>query len=256
MPRVIDTFMFRDELDMLECRLRTLDHLVDQYVIVESALTHRGQSKPLHYLDHAERFAPWADKITHVTYEGEADSPWDREHQQRDAALVALRDDTDPFDMVLISDVDEFPPLHWDNRTAEVLSHPAPVAFSQKLCMYAVDWLYPEPHRCSVMSQYRHIEHQGSLAALRDQRDSLLPVEGGWHFTWLGGVRAQQQKLAVTCHTEMTADQARIITSGRAYEEGAHHSGGLLMEPVEVDDTWPTWIAERKCPETWFRPRP
>ena len=43
--------MFRDELDMLECRLRELEDVVYRHVLVEAPVTHRGDPKPLYYAE-------------------------------------------------------------------------------------------------------------------------------------------------------------------------------------------------------------
>jgi hypothetical protein len=245
---IFDCFMFRDELDMLEVRLREYENQDVRHVLVESPVTHRGDPKPLHYGENRERFAPWADRIVHVVaggLDGPMD-PWPREHAQRDAAMGVLEESARPGDTVLICDVDEFVPV------APLLM--LPVAFCQRLCMYAVDWEYPERHICSVATSWNHVRSKG-LAAIRDGRYGYPMVYAGWHLTWLGGVEAQRAKLAVTCHTEMTAAEAQRIWSGACYERGEHHSGTCQMNPVEVDETWPRMIWERKCPLSWFRPR-
>jgi hypothetical protein len=245
-----DCFMFRDELDMLEVRLHDLDGRVDAHVLVESPVTHRGDPKPLHYQENRDRFAPWAGKIIHVAANDLPDhpDPWLREHRQRDAAMWALRDRAAGDDIVLISDVDEFVP--WPFPVPE----PA-VAFSQRLAMYAADWLYPQEHVCTVAARWDHVAAAGSLARVRDSRHSYPLVRGGWHLTWLGGVEAQREKLGVHCHLEMRPDEAERIASGRAYRNGEHQSGDCLMIPVDVDETWPERIWRRQCPESWFRPR-
>ena len=255
MPKVWDCVMLNGELDMLECRLRELPQ-VWRHVIVESPVTHRGGPKPLHYAANRERFAAWADRIIHVVAGGlppwvglgpDPVNPWAREHTQRDAAQGALADAGDD-DVVLIADVDEFPPA--------LFPLPDPVlAFDQRLCMYAVDWEYPELHRCTVAARMGYIRQQGSLAAVRDGRYGYPGVSGGWHLTWLGGVEAQRAKLATICHTEMTGHEASLIRDGRCYREGIHHSGQLMMRPVDVDSTWPEMIWKRECPASWFRPR-
>lgn len=268
-PRIWDTFMLRDELDMLECRLRELEGTVYRHVIVESPVSHRGDPKPLAFSAVGrERFARWADRIIHVVADlpdlpGPADAgedapdpeaarehkrleAWMREHAQRDAALPYLAEAAND-DIILISDVDEFPPKDFH------VKGPA-VSFSQQLAMYAVDWLYPERHTCSVAAKAWFVRHMG-LANVRDARGSFPVIEGGWHLTWLGGEEGQRQKLAVTCHLEMTGLSKELLASGRCYREGIHHTGDFQMVPVDVDETWPRWIWERKCPENWFRPR-
>ena len=160
MSRIWDVFMYRDEVDMLECRLRELDGKVHRHVLVESRTTHRGDPKPLHYMENRERFAPWADRIVHIVADVPASpDPWAREHAQRDAARLALRD-ADPDDMVLIADVDEIP------SAAALDARPdRAVTLLQRLCMYAVDWEYPERHLCSVIARAGAIG--SSLAAVQ-----------------------------------------------------------------------------------------
>lgn len=249
MSRVWDCIMLRDELDMLECRLRELAGRVHKTVLVESPVTHRGDPKPLHYTDNRERFAPWADRIVHIVADApDHPDPWAREHSQRDAALRGLADAA-PDDMVLIADVDEIPSV-----TALEARPDGAAALLQRLCMYAVDLEYPQRHLCSVIARAGSVG--SSLASVRDARYSMPVIEdGGWHLTWLGGVKGQQEKLRVTCHTEMTAYEYALINSGKCYNDGIHHSGQFQMTSVDVDETWPRWIYERKCPQNWFRPR-
>lgn len=246
---IIDCFMFRDELDMLEGRLRELDSLVDSFVLVEAPVTHQGDPKPLVFAENTSRFEPWAHKIVHVVADGLPSSmtPWRREHAQRDAARPALDAIAADDDVVLIADVDEFPPRGFDYDAM------GPVAsFAQRLAMYAVDWLYPEPHVCTVAARWDALKGK-SLAAVRDNRYAYPVTEGGWHLTWLGGQEGQQAKLAVTCHDEMTDHSKHLLASGRCYREGIHHTGEFMMTPADVDDTWPAFIWERRCPESWFR---
>ena len=245
---IYDCFMFRDELDMLEVRLREFEDRDVRHVLVEAPFTHRGGPKPLYYAENQERFAPWAERVSPIVAAGldVPMDPWAREHAQRDAAMLALRDAAGD-DVILVSDVDEFPP--WP------LPDPDPVtAFRMRLMMYAADWEYPEPHICSVAARWNYVKNRG-LAAVRDGRCGYPVTGGGMHLTWLGGPAEQARKLAVTCHLELSAESADLIASGRCYREGIHHSGTCQMIPAEVDQTWPKMIRERKCPPSWFRPR-
>lgn len=251
MSRVFETFMIRDELDMLEVKLEEHDPFVDRWIIVESPVTHRGDPKPMHLLQNIERFAPWKDKITHVVAHlpppDKAGDPWVREHVQRDMATGALAALCDDDDIVLLTDLDEFVP--------QPMPEPSPVlSFRMRLMMYAVDWEYPELHFCSVAARWRWLRGR-SLAAVRDHRHNWRVADGGFHLTWLGGLEGQRRKLGVHCHLEMTPAEHDLIWNGLSYELGAHHGGAIQMTPVDVDKTWPRPIWEHRCPENWFRPR-
>ena len=105
-----DTFMFRDELDMLEARLTELeDSPVYRHVLVEATTTHTGIPKPLYYDGNKERYARWADRIVHVIADvSNEPHPWAMEHAQRNHIWAAIAD-ADPDDIVILGDVDEIP---------------------------------------------------------------------------------------------------------------------------------------------------
>jgi hypothetical protein len=88
-PTIVDTFMFNNELDILQMRLEELYNAVDHFVLVEAKVDHQDHPKPLHYAENRERFKPWADKIVHVIAgdmptKAQDNDPWAREHAQRE----------------------------------------------------------------------------------------------------------------------------------------------------------------------------
>lgn len=250
--------MLGSELDMLEVHLAELDRYVYRWVVVESQRTHTGRLKPLYYLDNRERFAPWADRIVHVVADLPAGGdPWVAEHAQRDAALGALTD-ADPDDVVLIGDVDEFPPRRFLNPDPGVhvrqdLGADPAVGFFQLAAAFAVDWLHPQPQVCTAAARAGYARAHG-LAAVRDARDRYPRVTGGWHFTWLGGPQTWRDKLATTCHSEITGLAAERIRAGECFRDGVWYDGQPLI-PTDVTTAWPARIAQRQCPASWFRPR-
>ena len=251
MCRIWDTFMFRDELDMLEARLTELeDSPVYRHVLVEGTTTHTGIPKPLYYAENQERFAPWADRIIHIIADvSNEPHPWALEHAQRNHVWKAIGD-ADPDDVVILGDVDEIP------SPQAVAAEPAPaIAFDMRWCIFAVDWERPAGQRCSVSARLGYLRGCPDLSAVRDTRSSLQAVTpGGFHLNWLGGVEGIRQKLTATCHAgELPRD---LLASGRCYTEGIDYTGEGRLTPVDIDATWPKYIWERRCPENWFRPRP
>jgi Glycosyltransferase family 17 len=256
MTRLWDTFMFHDELDMLEVHLTELGPYVWRFILVEAARTHTGAAKPLHYAQNRERFAAWAGQIIHVTADLPAGDPWAAEHAQRDAALGALAG-ADPDDVVLIADVDEFPPRHFLKPDPHVharqgLGADPAAGFLQTAAAFAADWLHPQPQVCTAAARAGYARQHG-LAAVRDARGRYPQIRGGWHFTWLGGPDAQRRKLASTCHAEITGPAAARITSGACYRDGIWYDGQPLIA-ADVSAAWPAPIAQRRCPSSWFRP--
>ena len=261
MALIFDTFMAggsEAEVDIWECRFRELESVPNlHHVIVEAEVTHRGDPKPLWFEKHADRFSPWAERITYVRVPAdmlpsvkENASPWCREFAQREYCHAGL-DEASPDDIVLHGDADEIPsPGAIKALSAKEL--PFPAVFQMRLCMYAVDWLHPLPWHGTIRTKVRSV---GSFASLRGMRNSLPTImNGGSHLSWMGGVEAHRAKLETHCHLEMTEETKEALRSGEWLRDG-RHSDGHKLEPVDVDETWPRWVWKRECPESWFRPR-
>jgi hypothetical protein len=260
-PLVIDAFPFHDELDILECRLYELERAVDWFVIVEADVTHQDRPKPWYLAENADRFKPWADKIVNVqaselpTAKDNAD-PWAREHAQREHIATGLSIiGVGANDIVLQSDVDEIPrALQARNVRPQGL-----LAFEQRLHCFAVDWLHPEPWRGTVAGTGTSIKALGLMpfGRMRDSRN-VAPCppalrNAGWHLSWLGGRDRALHKLGAFCHPEIARETYEGLREDR-YLRNGWHVDGKRMAPYEGDD-WPKWIKERRCPESWFRPR-
>ena len=99
MPRrVFDCFLYNGE-PILDLRLQCLGPHVDRFVIVESALTFKGDAKPPRF--RGEMAGPWAHKVDYVLLGADdhdgCHSAWDREALQRNAirrGLATADDDT------------------------------------------------------------------------------------------------------------------------------------------------------------------
>lgn len=271
MVAVIDTFIFggADEscLDMLQCRLEELDSSpVTRHVIVESERDHQGRAKPLWYRESGDRFSAWHSKITYAVAslppESEYINPWQRENMQRMRIAEAVQD-TPGEDFVLLADVDEIPSPYALEFMAQGVN--GMFAFNMRLAMFAVDWVHEDPTRISV-GGLRY-----NLGALHEQRNNAyrsgLPLvqDAGWHFTWLGGPDAIKAKADQFCHLELremilhSNDEQLLYEQGYTWhgDDGPYPPREVTVQQlaVEVDETWPAYIRERRCPESWFRPR-
>lgn len=243
------------ELLLLECRLTELYDAVDGFVIVEATVDHQDHPKPLHYREHEDRYAQWADKIHYVAADRlptleEDPGPWGREHAQREwiaEGLRALAVDND--DIVLQSDLDEIP-------TALTARNVRPqgknyVGFHQRGHFFAVDWQYPPGWRGTVAARAAAIP---SFRQMRDCRNFALPLpNAGWHFSWLGGTEESVlAKVRSFCHPEV---EGRIIGDPGRFMRDGIHVDGVKLQPVEVDRSWPLWMrTPGNVPAEWFRP--
>jgi hypothetical protein len=125
---------------------------------------------------------------------------------------------------------------------------------------FAVDWLHPENWRGTVAGTAATVKALGDrmFSKMRDTRN-FAPCpphmhDAGHHFSWVGGNEYGWRKLASFCHPEIER-QVRDGLAGDIFYRDGWHVDGSKLAPVDVDDTWPRWIAERSCPDVWFRPR-
>ena len=263
--RIFDTFIFFNELDLLECRLRELEDLPIQHILVESAVTLQGNPKPLYYRENQERFAPWKDRIKTVVV-GDApmlqlQNSWQRQAYQRECIFIGLKAlDAELDDLIIFSDVDEIPRASVLRQDMET-----PRALSLKHHLFAVDWLHPYPITAPVAVRLKDVGHFDSLRirknGWRTRKNGWRQIpDAGWHFSWLGGPNAIKLKAAAYAHTELTDLIQRWADEGRLYQSGhAWSSDGSILDiqmvAVEVDETYPRWMQEGKFPPSWYRPR-
>ena len=250
-----DTAMVNDEFDIIECRLYELQDVPNLiHVFVEADVDHQDHPKPYHLSDNLERFAPWKDRIRVVRASGlptfaQDPDPWSRERAQREHAWTALQD-AEPTDVVLHGDIDEIPtPLVVRNLGGPWVGFRV---LLQRLFCFAVDWEHPGQWRGTVVGHARDIEEFADMRSMRGFAQ-LLP-NAGWHLSWLGGQEQTLKKLGSFCHPEIADRTLEGLRSDEFMRLG-YHVDGVKMNPVDVDETWPRWVSEGKCPDSWFRPR-
>ncbi|RDX57142.1 glycosyltransferase family 17 protein [Lentinus brumalis] len=183
LPEVWDAVLFSSELDLLEIRLHELAPVVSKFFIVEADRTFTGIPKNLTFEAHADRFAPFADKIVHSVFNARTlkpgESPFINEGAQRGHMDALLRQHVDPTKatpLVVFSDVDEIPYAH-TMRLLRRCEAPNPIHLQMREYLYSFEWPAGEGswraqvHRLgSPKSGYGH----GQVAELK-------LADSGWH---------------------------------------------------------------------------
>jgi beta-1,4-mannosyl-glycoprotein beta-1,4-N-acetylglucosaminyltransferase len=198
---LVDSFMFYNELDVLELRLTVLDEYVDLFVIVESELNHVGTTKELFFQKNKERFAKWLNKIEHVIVTAEEspkdENPWCREKYQRNCISRGLTNV--PKDaVIMISDVDEIPNLSF--IPFENLPH-LTVSIHMWMFEYSCDYIFTgEPWVGTVMTNLDYFKRYGPNY-MRDNRWKFPVIQyGGWHLSSFGDGSHVWNKLRTYAH--------------------------------------------------------
>lgn len=242
MTKIIDTFLFFQELDLAEIRMEYLNDLVDHFVIVEAAQTFSGKPKPFNFEANKNRFARFSDKITYIKIEGQynnhtavvaylgskADNTsskirsfleghnhyskdalsWVLESFHRECIHYALSQIAQDNDVIMLSDLDEIPSR---KRLSELKMAPPHhfVSMRQHEFCYFLnffkdsDWIGP------IAAPYSLFKDR-SLNELRRAATNALPPfsappleDGGWHFTSIGDIETIRKKIESWAHQEL-----------------------------------------------------
>ena len=113
--KIIDCFIFYNELDLLKYRLNLLNNIVDYFIIVESTHTFIGKEKKLFFNENKHLFENFADKIIHIIVDDlpykyndvniSRNNVWNNEFFQRNAISRGINyiKDLAQSDLIIIS---------------------------------------------------------------------------------------------------------------------------------------------------------
>lgn len=240
--KIYDCFLFSNELDILEIRLRYLSPYVDYFVIVESNHTFSGKSKPYNLENNWARFKNYEDKIIYLLIEQDPSNFTFREHEGYDPndgafrmeaearnSLMYINNRLEAEDMAILSDVDEIP-CAYVLRAAiagiNLKSFPSPLALPMQFFAYYLNNLTVSgPDVLWKGSIIISAEQWLSTSpqSLRDKRNIMHSpnTRNSFHFSWMNGVEAIKNKIQSFAHTEF--DRPHIVNDEaihKAIEEG------------------------------------
>ena len=213
---IYDCFSFFNELDLLEIRLKTLDCVVDKFVLSESNYTHTGQKKPLYFKENLSKFSQFKDKIIHIVSpdpefpdkaEVDIEYRWLCENKQRNATIKAIEKVLKPNDILIISDLDEIPnPL----TLKKAIKLKRPVRLRQKLYYYYLNYrccTTPFWNTGTIVLSYNDLKNSQTYkktindtafnlsentsptaTKVRALRGIKILDNGGWHFSYIGKI--------------------------------------------------------------------
>lgn len=230
--KVFDTFLFFNEIDLLEVRLNTLCDVVDFFVITEARVTFSGVPKKLYYEESKARFSKFEHQIIHNVIEftpndfenlvyphkhftnrnqsyphksgglplSKLSLDFQREVYQRDSVMNGLLGHAKPEDLIIISDLDEIPNPDAVKSVSNSFIPGQVYNFCQKWYMYFFNVYYPKDWFGTRICNFEYLQ-QFSVDLMRhhlesrDEQPGPIVENGGWHFSFLGGQKAVMKKL-------------------------------------------------------------
>lgn len=262
--KIIDSFIFYNELDLLEYRLSILNEYVDYFILVESSYTFTGKPKKLYYQENKDIFDKFNHKIIHIKV---TDFPYKypnidytlrhqniNENFQRDcikrginklANNITINDN----DLLLFSDVDEIPNPTFLNKIKNKIFHfDTNIFYRLELDMYyynlnvrlgdgnnwhgikliTFEFLKNNKLTFQEIRNYEHIH------------DVPIIKNGGWHLSYFGDSKFIYNKLEN--FKEMESQHYRAYTKyneqsiTNAIKDKINILGGLDLQYIKIKD--------------------
>lgn len=197
MRKIYDCFMFYNEVDILQLRIRELYDSVDYFVIVEAKNKHQdGESRDTVFdkLD-KRKFSRYKDKIRYFQVNLDKMTPFDRENEHRNKIFTCVSElMPDEEDIILVSDLDEIPNKEKFDHAFRILDTGEPVVYFNQMYFVYFYNCYSGKNvtgtAAVTFNTLRQINSQNGFGpqTLRNNKDFRVHVEnGGWHFSYMGG---------------------------------------------------------------------
>jgi hypothetical protein len=221
--KIIDTFIFYNELDLLNYRLSILNDYVDYFVLVESKYTFSGDIKPLYYSENKEIFEKYNNKIVHIVVDLPYKKPninynlnqqWENEYHQRNSikyGIEMIKHLLTDSDIIITSDVDEIP-----NPNILIQAKQNNLVFDiNTLNRLALDMYYynlyyrigegSNWHGIKLMTFNAYKKNKLTFQQMRVwEHSNFVPVieKGGWHLSYFGDINFIIKKISSFSHQE------------------------------------------------------
>ncbi|MDA9272973.1 hypothetical protein N9P83_01555 [Flavobacteriaceae bacterium] len=246
MSKIYDSFLFFQELDLLEIRLEYLYNKVDYFIIVEAGQTFSGNKKAFNYELNAQRFEKYNHKIIYYKIEDFHDSynsvkdfleknedlsfrnifdllesedhyPKDKLHwvldsYHRNCLHIVYQKHLADDDYIILSDLDEIPNLNYlETNFLKTLS--APTVMKQNEFMYFLNYFHNNNWFGSIVGKYKHFSKTSLNIIRTDSKSNRLIVDknelinGGYHFTNAGGTDLIVSKIQSWGHQEFNTKE-------------------------------------------------
>jgi beta-1,4-mannosyl-glycoprotein beta-1,4-N-acetylglucosaminyltransferase len=201
--KVIDCFIFYNELDMLNFRLKELNDCVDYFVLVECVKTHQYNDKELYFENNKDKFAEYLHKIIHVIVKDNIPTTgitWDIENYQRNCIDIGIKQlNLNSDDIIIISDLDEIPDSNTINNLKKT-NFNGIYALEQDFYFYNLNTKYK--NKWIAVKIFNYGNYNETPQSYRINNNYPVIKNGGWHFSYFGDVKFIKNKISNFAHYE------------------------------------------------------
>ena len=233
---IVDSFLFFQELDLLEIRLEYLYPVVDKFIIIEAKQSFNGSIKDYVFEKNMKRYKKYIDKLTYykiedihyrykelIKYTNNSDSKiikkignfikghkyYDKENishildtYHRECIHIPLSKTCHDDDIILLSDLDEIPQIEILRKLSQIPKQDCLRVFVQHEFQYFLNNYANSDWYGTIIGPYKLVKNN-SLNLLRKHSNKLNSIsDSGYHFTSIGNKKAIKNKIESWGHQE------------------------------------------------------
>lgn len=257
--KIIDSFIFYNEIDLLYYRLSILNEYVDYFILVESTHTFTGKPKKLYYEENKDRFDKFNHKIIYIKVTDfpykypninyNANNQWNNEYHQRCQIALGinkLMSNLNNEDIIITSDVDEIPnPDILQKIKKNILNFHINNLNKLEMDMYYYNLKFrvgngSNWHGIKLLNYKTYIKMGLTFQQMRlweHTHDVPIVKNGGWHLSYFGDKQFIKNKIRAFSHQEYNNDNyLNDDYLENALKNGINLVGGLDLQFIPIND--------------------
>lgn len=283
---VVDTIFFYDEVDMLIFRMTELDQYVDYFIVMESEIDFKGNSKTLVFQENQKLFKSWEHKIIYLTSPSFDFESINEIYKNSKIPKVLIRGNNNSvnkndirffqisrlisylfslnlsFDgIIMLSDVDEIPDLSKLNMIKEYLKF-GPTVLRQKNFIWSTEFIDIIPNMGTVCFQFTTlITNPDSIYNTYFNKESHVSnhfdiLDNGYHFSHFYDLEKTINKIKLLNENDFEDIESKIRVSYENLLSISPNNYGKEYNLIEYKDELPNNImllTNQSIGRKWFK---
>ena len=233
---LFDSFLFFQELELLEVRLNYLYPIVDKFLIVEAPQTFKGNRKNYNFQNNIERYTKYLDKIIYFKIEDFHQDPeelmiflkknkssllrkiygfiekhnfYDKKNlshildtYHRESIHIPLKKFCKDTDLIILSDLDEIPSFEVLNKLKKQVFLKKPKVIIQHEFQFSFSNFSNSNWFGSIIMQYKNLKNESLNSIRYKSKEFDYLFNSGYHLTSFGDIKTIKRKIESWAHQE------------------------------------------------------